>query len=238
MRLRHWRVRRAKLEPTTGIGLLRARVERPYCRRAAEQRDKLAPPHSITSSARASSVGGTSRPSAFAVLRLMTSSNLVGCCDRQIGRLLALQDATHIGTPCWWAASRDRGAVAHETAGHGNCWRSAIECRQPVTCREIDQQLSASTVRNASRPDARTALGCRACERPHRSAFSIPELSAPPGRCRGCPDVCAAASSILMRSVVGFKRDWDSPAPRSSTPLGTTSCPVIPDRFGSERSRR
>src|SRR5258705_9566869 len=35
--------------------------------------------HSITSSARASSVGGTVRPSALAVLRLMTSSNLVGC---------------------------------------------------------------------------------------------------------------------------------------------------------------
>src|SRR6266481_1495457 len=35
--------------------------------------------HSITSSARASSVGGTSRPSALAVLRLMTSSNLIGC---------------------------------------------------------------------------------------------------------------------------------------------------------------
>jgi len=35
--------------------------------------------HSITSSARASSVGGTSRPSAFAILRLITSSNLVGC---------------------------------------------------------------------------------------------------------------------------------------------------------------
>ena len=33
-----------------------------------------------TSSARASSVGGTSRPSAFAVLRLITSSNLVGAC--------------------------------------------------------------------------------------------------------------------------------------------------------------
>src|SRR5262245_47952931 len=30
--------------------------------RAAEQRHELAPPHSITSSARASSVGGTSRP--------------------------------------------------------------------------------------------------------------------------------------------------------------------------------
>src|SRR3954453_391147 len=35
--------------------------------------------HSITSSAIASSVRGTSRPSAFAVLRLITSSNLVDC---------------------------------------------------------------------------------------------------------------------------------------------------------------
>ena len=40
---------------------------------------ELAALHSITSSARASSVGGTSRPSAFAVLRLITRSNLVGC---------------------------------------------------------------------------------------------------------------------------------------------------------------
>jgi hypothetical protein len=31
--------------------------------RAAEQRDELATPHSITSSARASSIGGTLRPS-------------------------------------------------------------------------------------------------------------------------------------------------------------------------------
>src|SRR6266550_9191856 len=37
------------------------------------------PHHSITSSARASSDGGTVRPSALAVVRLMTSSNLVGC---------------------------------------------------------------------------------------------------------------------------------------------------------------
>jgi hypothetical protein len=36
--------------------------------------------YSITSSARASSVGGTSRPSALAVLRLITSSNFVGAC--------------------------------------------------------------------------------------------------------------------------------------------------------------
>src|SRR5262245_35611145 len=36
--------------------------------------------HSITSSARASKVAGTSRPSALAVLRLITNSNLVGAC--------------------------------------------------------------------------------------------------------------------------------------------------------------
>ena len=42
--------------------------------------------YSITSSARASSVGGTVRPSALAVLRLTTSSNLVGC---WIGKLPA-----------------------------------------------------------------------------------------------------------------------------------------------------
>src|SRR5262249_18732492 len=49
--------------------------ERPGRECAAEQRDELAAAtHSITSSARATSVGGKSRPSALAVLRLMTSS--------------------------------------------------------------------------------------------------------------------------------------------------------------------
>src|SRR5262249_8095179 len=60
------------------LRLLRARRERP-CRRAAEQRDELAALHSITLSARVRRVGEMSRPIAFAVLRLMTSSNFVGC---------------------------------------------------------------------------------------------------------------------------------------------------------------
>src|SRR5262245_40901439 len=47
--------------------------------RTAKQRDELAAFHSITSSARASSVGGMSRSSALAVVTLMTRSNLVGC---------------------------------------------------------------------------------------------------------------------------------------------------------------
>ena len=62
--------------------LLRARHKRPRDRRA-DQRDEVAPFHSITSSARARSIGGISRPSAFAVLRLRTSSRLVG---NSIGR--------------------------------------------------------------------------------------------------------------------------------------------------------
>src|SRR5260370_41328666 len=43
-------------------------------------------PHSITSSARESSVGGMSRPSALAVGRLMTGSNLVDCTTGRAAR--------------------------------------------------------------------------------------------------------------------------------------------------------
>src|SRR5262249_36791451 len=64
------------------LALLRTRRERPG-RRAAEQRDEFAAfhvhAHSITSSARPSSVSGTVRPNALAVLRLTISSTLVDC---------------------------------------------------------------------------------------------------------------------------------------------------------------
>src|SRR6516225_4674854 len=67
-------------DPRQPIALLRVRRERPRDRRAADERDELAPLHSITSSARASSGAGTVRPSALAVLRLIASSYLVGAC--------------------------------------------------------------------------------------------------------------------------------------------------------------
>ena len=73
-----------------------ARAASGHARRAAEQRDELAPPHSITSSARASSVGGTSRPSALAVLRLIDQLVLGRRLHRQVGRLLALEDAVDV----------------------------------------------------------------------------------------------------------------------------------------------
>src|SRR5262249_8180354 len=59
--------------------LLRARCERPRRSRAAEQNDEPPRPHSITPSARASNVGGTSRPRTLAACRLMHSSNFVDC---------------------------------------------------------------------------------------------------------------------------------------------------------------
>src|SRR5262245_13328403 len=60
------------------LTLLRARHKRPR-RRTAEECDEVAPLHSITSSAVASSACGTLRPSILAVGMLMTSSNLVDC---------------------------------------------------------------------------------------------------------------------------------------------------------------
>src|SRR5262245_2835008 len=67
-----------------------ARRERPP-RHAAEQRDELAAGHSITSSAVASSVGGTVRPSSLAVARLMTSSNFDACITNRSAGLAPLK---------------------------------------------------------------------------------------------------------------------------------------------------
>jgi hypothetical protein len=58
--------------------LLRAGTSASCPRAAVSRRSKLHR-YSITSSARASSDGGTSRPRIVAVCRLMMNSNLVGC---------------------------------------------------------------------------------------------------------------------------------------------------------------
>src|SRR5215831_19903607 len=71
--------RRQEADAPHAIWLLRPRRKRP--RSHAKQRDELATlDHSITSSARCWRNQGTSRPSDLAVLRLTTSSNLVGAC--------------------------------------------------------------------------------------------------------------------------------------------------------------
>src|SRR5262249_32132200 len=67
-----------RTDPPHSLRLLRARHKRPSGR-AAEQRDELAPLHSITSSARPSSVIGKVRPSVLAVFRLITNTTFVDC---------------------------------------------------------------------------------------------------------------------------------------------------------------
>src|SRR5258707_14533668 len=62
--------------------------ERPSSRTAG-QSDELATLHSITCSAPASSILGITMPRAFAVLRLITSSNLVGACTGRSAGLAA-----------------------------------------------------------------------------------------------------------------------------------------------------
>src|SRR5262249_58175875 len=76
-------VRGSRSDVSDARGLARLLRARPRGRRAGHERDELAAAtHSITSSARASSVGGISRRSAFAVLRLITNSNLLDCTTR------------------------------------------------------------------------------------------------------------------------------------------------------------
>src|SRR5262249_7292861 len=87
VRLQRAWIEREEAESRDILGRLRVGRERP-CRRRTAEHDELAAFHSITSSAMVSSVGGTVRPSALAVLRLTVSSNFVGCSiGRSAGRI-------------------------------------------------------------------------------------------------------------------------------------------------------
>src|SRR5215470_1956334 len=76
------------------------------------------PHHSITSSARASSEGGTSKPSALGGLKVDDKLNFCGLNHRQVGRLFSLKDATNID-----ADLTERivniGPIAHEASSWG-----------------------------------------------------------------------------------------------------------------------
>src|SRR2546422_2073664 len=80
-----------------------------------ENRQSKIQNHLITLSARASTFCGIVTPICFAVLRLITNSNLVGC-STGIGRLGVLQDLVHVGgyTP---VALRLVRPIGHEPTG-------------------------------------------------------------------------------------------------------------------------
>ena len=96
--------------------------------------------HSITSSARASSVGGTSRPSAFAVLRLITELVLRRRLYRQVGRFLALEDAINVAgrEPVLVGDIRPVGRQTAASDVKGE-W---VDCGQSVSGRERNDQFA------------------------------------------------------------------------------------------------
>lgn len=74
--LKPGRMRCSARHPKADTSVVCAKGSPSQFRTRATQQRRL---YSITSSARACSIGGTVMPNAFAALRLMTNSNLVGC---------------------------------------------------------------------------------------------------------------------------------------------------------------
>ena len=120
-------------------GLLRTHQER-ACDRRNGKCDELLPLHSITSSARARSVGGTVMPSALAVLRLITKSNLVGCSTGRSAGFGALKDLVYVGSgpP---PEIKEARPVTHQAA---SCYMQPVRIhrRQPVLRRKVSKPCS------------------------------------------------------------------------------------------------
>jgi hypothetical protein len=106
----------------------RGRETSPGCH-AAEERDERAAPHSITSSARASSVGGTSRPSAVGSRKINDLAEFCRLRDRQVGRFFH-RDLNHLAKDRLHVCLRKRSqrlraniskrATAQSKRSHGN----------------------------------------------------------------------------------------------------------------------
>src|SRR5262249_57578747 len=89
-------IRRHHADAPHAVALLRPRDQRPRRRRGAtKEREERAAvrggAHSITSSARRSTMSGTCRPIALAVFMLSTVSNLVGACTGRSARFSPLR---------------------------------------------------------------------------------------------------------------------------------------------------
>src|SRR5262249_42467902 len=102
---------------------------------ADEQRDKLAAgAHSITSSARGSSGGGTSGPSAWGGCMLITNSNLVGCTTGRAAGPWPLRGLPGVGADLTTHV-HTIGRVAHQPTGFDSL-ASGIARGNPITRRE------------------------------------------------------------------------------------------------------
>ena len=97
--------------------------------------------YSITWSARCRSDGGIVRPRALAVLRLMTSSNFVGCSTGRSAGLGALEDLVHVGRGAPLEVGQF-GSIGHQDRPASTASRKANMRRQPVLGRELRDESS------------------------------------------------------------------------------------------------
>ena len=100
----------------------------------------IAATYSITSSAAFSKPNGTVRPSALAVFRLMTKSNLVGLHNWKIGRLFTFEDSSGV-IACLPIRIGDAGAVADQAACEG-VLSKVIHGGQTILCRERNDTIA------------------------------------------------------------------------------------------------
>src|SRR5262249_52736934 len=127
--------------------LLRACGERPRSYSAADERNEFAPSHSITSSARAKTLGGTSRPDAFAVLRLSTVSYRVGVCTGRSAGFSPLGEAVHIARGEAIEVRLDRSI--RDQAAMADIVAHRIDGRQSMAGREPYDQFLMRVCRRA-----------------------------------------------------------------------------------------
>ena len=107
-----------------------------------------------------------SRPSALAVLRLMTNSNLVDCMHRQVRGLLALEDAAGVDAGLTIRV-RNAGAVAHQTAGFG-IFANCVDRRDRVARRQRDKLFAPGDEECIGATTVRRLAAGQASQRPCR----------------------------------------------------------------------
>ena len=141
------------------LGLLRARRERPRAAAPPSSVMNSRRSHSITSSARASTVAGTSRPSALAVLRLIDQLVPGRRLHRQVGRLLALEDAIDVAGRA--PVLVDEISPIGDQAAAGDEVASVVDRGQLVPGRQRDDQLAMTHRQRARRHDQAAIAGAR-----------------------------------------------------------------------------
>ena len=161
------------------LALLRPRRERPR-RRAAEQRDELAPIHSITSSARPSSGSGTASPSVLAVLLASLArpggmSLLVPELKRKAPGLAQRTDtAGHSDRRSCESGKPGHCPAMEGDAGSGSAMGIALRLIEVRERDDLDGAVSAAAQANVnavdvlrrpglsnSLPSSRSSIGCR-----------------------------------------------------------------------------